>query len=173
VPTTQSGEDWQDLGYRTASPGAGPRHRGALDLDTSEWDDPDYELLAFRGRDQPFGGAECGSEPGEGVDRSPSHPATRGGDLRDDVADLTEDVEDLAEPVGEITQFDQCMFTVGVRTSNDFVFENRAGRRSSRPALSYDLRGRTPPQVDVIAFPGEEPPQIECNEDAAGEGTDE
>jgi hypothetical protein len=174
VPTTQSGEDWQDFGYRTASPrAAGPTHRGALDLDLSEWDDPDYELLAFRGRDRPFGPGECGSEPGEAVDRVSAHGPGRRGDLRDDVADLTEDVEDLAEPVGEITQFDQCMFTVGVSTRSDFVFENRGGRRSSRAALSYDLRGRALPEQDLIAFPGEEPPQIECNEDAAGEGTDE
>ena len=134
---------------------------------------PGLRAAGVPGAGQPFGDAECGSEPGEGVDRSPARAATRGGDLQDDVAGLAEDVEDLAEPVGEIAQFDQCMFTVGVRTSSDFVFENRAGRRSSRSALSYDLRGRTPPQLDVIAFPGEEPPQIECNEDAAGEGTDE
>jgi hypothetical protein len=29
------------------------------------------------------------------------------------------------------------------------------------------------PQFDVMAVPGEEPPQIERNEDAAGENTDE
>ena len=36
-----------------------------------------------------------------------------------------------------------------------------------------DMRGFDPPQYDLLAFPGEEPPQIECNEDAGGHDTDE
>jgi hypothetical protein len=37
-------------------------------VDNSERDDPDYEFLAFVGRDRPFTDRECGGEPGEGVD---------------------------------------------------------------------------------------------------------
>jgi hypothetical protein len=36
-----------------------------------------------------------------------------------------------------------------------------------------DMRGFDPPQYDFMTFPGEEPPQIECNEDAGGQDTDE
>ena len=66
------------------------------------------------------------------------------------------------------------MFTVGVSSSGraggnvGYVFG--AGRRS---ALAMDMRGFGQPQFDLLAFPGEEPPQIECNEDAGGQGTDE
>jgi len=42
-----------------------------------------------------------------------------------------------------------------------------------RSALAMDMRGFDKPQYDLLAFPGEEPPQIECNEDASGQGTDE
>jgi hypothetical protein len=31
------------------------------------------------------------------------------------------------------------------------------------------MRGHRPAQFDLMAFPGEEPPQIECDEDAADE----
>ena len=48
--------------------GGGPGYRSAIAVDTSEWDDPDYEFLAFVGRDRPFADRECEGEPGEGVD---------------------------------------------------------------------------------------------------------
>ena len=35
------------------------------------------------------------------------------------------------------------------------------------------MRGHRLPQMSLMAFPGEEPPQIECNEDASGAETDE
>jgi hypothetical protein len=35
------------------------------------------------------------------------------------------------------------------------------------------MRGFDSPQYDFMAFPGEEPPQIECDEDAGGHDTDE
>ena len=95
-------------------------------------------------------------------------------DLRQEMASLREDVEDLYEPVEEFDLFDQCMFTIGVSTYGSdggdagYVFGD--GRRS---ALAMDMRGFDRPQYDLLAFPGEEPPQIECNEDASGEGTDE
>ena len=40
--------------------------------------------------------------------------------------------------------------------------------RSPRPAFAMDLRGFDPPEYQLLAFPGEEPPSIECNEDAGG-----
>ena len=50
--------------------GREPGYRPALAVDVSEWDDPDYEFLAFKGRDRPFRGRECGGEPGEEVDKA-------------------------------------------------------------------------------------------------------
>ena len=35
-----------------------------------------------------------------------------------------------------------------------------------------DMRGFGTPQYDFLAFPGEEPPSIECNEDAGEEFID-
>ena len=31
-----------------------------------------------------------------------------------------------------------------------------------------DMRGFNEPEYDFMAYPGEEPPSIECNEDAGG-----
>ena len=45
--------------------------------------------------------------------------------------------------------------------------------REQRQALAIDIDGFDPPEYDFLTFAGEEPPQIECNEDASGEGTDE
>ena len=92
-------------------------------------------------------------------------------DVRQGIRALREDVEDLGEPVEEITQFDQCMFTVGVAATR-LPLPDRAGRRDPARALSFDMRG-APCRSDLMAFPGEEPPQIECNEDAGGVETDE
>ena len=46
------------------------------------------------------------------------------------------------------------------------------GRRARRPALALDIRGFGRPQYQFLAFPAEEPPSIECNEDAGQEDTD-
>jgi hypothetical protein len=161
LPVTEAGDRLQDLGYLR-----GRRHDAAIDLDTSEWDDPDYELLAFVGRNRPSRD-ECDTEPGEGFTGLPEASAASGG-----LAALEEDVEDLAEPVGDITRFDECMFTVGVRSAGGYAFRGRRGGVRRRAALAFDM-GAGLPQRDLIAFPGEEPPQIECNEDAGGEETDE
>jgi hypothetical protein len=95
-------------------------------------------------------------------------------DVAQDLGSLAERVEDLFEPAEEFEQFDQCMFTVGVSeygtAGGDVGYVFGAGRRS---ALAMDMRGFDPPQYDLLAFPGEEPPQIECNEDAGGQDTDE
>lgn len=98
-------------------------------------------------------------------------------DLQQEVASLREDVEDLKEPVEEFDLFDQCMFTIGVTQygepdgSSGYVYGKSGQER--RQALAMDMRGFDPPRYDLMAFPGEEPPQIECNEDAGGQDTDE
>ena len=94
--------------------------------------------------------------------------------LRDAVAALEEDVEDVAPALDEFATFDQCMFLVGVSrfgTRSGYHFGPHGGQR--RPALAYEWRPLRLPRFQFLAFPGEEPPQIECNEDASGEGTDE
>ena len=68
VPVTEYGDADRRFGYLFGEKGAEPGYRPAIAVDRSEWDDPDYEFLAFAGRDRPFSGRECESEPGEGVD---------------------------------------------------------------------------------------------------------
>ena len=68
----------------------------------------------------------------------------------------------------EITRFDQCLYTVGVGSNPGYRYQARDGSETRRAALSFDMRGAHLPQLSVMAFPGEEPPQIECNEDAGG-----
>jgi hypothetical protein len=98
-------------------------------------------------------------------------------DLQQEVASLREDVEDLKEPVEEFDLFDQCMFTIGVTQYGEpdgfsgYVYGE--GGQERRQALAMDMRGFDRPQYDLLAFPGEEPPQIECNEDAGGQDTEE
>jgi hypothetical protein len=185
LPVTEYGHADQNLGYLVDDPDAGPttdvpdRYLPALDVDTSEWDDPDYEVLAFLGRDRPFTNRECGNEPGEGTDRltpkaldSDPYPE-RLEHLRHGVRDAAEDIEDLLEPVLEFVQFDECMFTLGVQNRHGYRYRTPSGADTHRSALSFDMTGLQLPDFDVMAFPGEEPPQIECNEDAGGENTDE
>ena len=98
-------------------------------------------------------------------------------DLQQEMGSLREDVDDLGEPVEEFDLFDQCMFTIGVtqygrRDGTSGYYYGERGR-NRRQALAMDMRGFDPPQYDFMAFPGEEPPQIECNEDAGGQDTDE
>lgn len=98
-------------------------------------------------------------------------------DLQQEMASLREDVDDLQEPVEEFDLFDQCMFTIGVTQygkrdgTSGYVYGEEGRHR--RQALAMDVRGFDPPRYDFMAFPGEEPPQIECNEDAGGQDTDE
>ena len=68
VPVTEYGDADNRFGYLHGGAGAEPGYRPAIAVDTSERDDPDYEFLAFVGRDRPFTDRECGGEPGEGVD---------------------------------------------------------------------------------------------------------
>lgn len=98
-------------------------------------------------------------------------------DLQQEMASLREDVDDLKESVEEFDLFDQCMFTIGVTQygkrdgTSGYVYGEDGRKR--RQALAMDMRGFDSPQYDLMAFPGEEPPQIECNEDAGGQDTDE
>jgi hypothetical protein len=98
-------------------------------------------------------------------------------DLQQEVESLTEDIEDLREPVQEFDLFDECAFTIGVTQfgswGGDAGFLFGPGGGSRRPALAMDMRGFGRPQYDFLAFPGEEPPSIECNEDAGEEFIDE
>ena len=73
VPVTEFGDADNRFGYLFGEKGTGPGaqepgYRPAIAVDGTEWDDPDYEFLAFVGRDRPFTDRECEGEPGEGVD---------------------------------------------------------------------------------------------------------
>ena len=199
VPVTEYGDPDGWFGYRFRDRSGELSYRAALAIDISEWDDPDYQFLAFAGRDRPFKKRECESEPGEGVDRvaamgiparavarasgevskatRAAGPSAKGGrsDLAQEMSSFQEDLEDLVEPIGEFKVFDQCMFSIGVSgygsRGGDTGYVYRSGRL--QPALAMDMRGFDRAQYDFMAFPGEEPPQIECNEDASGFETDE
>ena len=124
----------------------------------------------------------CNDEPGEGVDRpvasgpvevperdTPASDALE--DLNQDVDSFLEDVTDLGEPVEEFDTFDQCMHLIGVaengsRSGSSGYAYGGAGRL--RPAFAMDMRGFDEPEYELLAHPGEEPPSIECNEDAGG-----
>jgi hypothetical protein len=97
-------------------------------------------------------------------------------DLQEEVDSLTEDIEDLGEPVEEFDLFDQCAYTIGVtqygRWGSDTGFLFGPWGVERRPALAMDMRGFGRPQYQFLAFPGEEPPSIECNEDAGEEFID-
>jgi hypothetical protein len=188
VPVTEYGDPDGQFGYRYEDRDGGLGYRAALAIDISEWDDPDYEFLAFVGRDRPFVKRECGHEPGEDVDRPLIRIATdealaradgaasrheRLLDLLQEIHSFREDVEDLAEPAEEFEFFDQCMFTIGVSPYGGAEGGYVYGRDQRRSALAMDMSGFDRARYDFLAFPGEEPPQIECNEDASGEGTDE
>jgi hypothetical protein len=96
--------------------------------------------------------------------------------LQQDLDSVIEDVEDLQEPVAEFDLFDECMYLIGVSEYGTrdgrmgFAFGRGGARR--RPALALDIRGFGRPDYQFLACPAEEPPSIECNEDAGEEDTD-
>jgi hypothetical protein len=176
VPVTEYGDPDGGFGFLYGTRGAKPGYQPALAVDTSPWDDPDYMLLAFAGRDRPFSSRECRNEPGESVDRRSRREQATADDLRQDAEALSRTVTDLGEPVEEFEIFDQCAYTLGVTqqgkrsrpkgsTRPGYVY-GVGGRR--RAALAIDIRGFDTAQYQFLAFPGEEPPSIECNEDAGG-----
>jgi hypothetical protein len=100
------------------------------------------------------------------------HHVDRIDDIQQELDSLTEDVEDLREPVGEFDLFEECMYVIGVAERGGYVYERR-GRTTPRTALAFDIRGFGRPKYHLLAFPGEEPPSIECNEDAGQEDIDD
>jgi hypothetical protein len=113
---------------------------------------------------------------GEGPSNRPPTLREQVDDLQQEIESLTEDIEDLGEPVEEFDLFDQCAYTIGVTQygtwGGDSGFFFGPGGSMRRPALAMDMRGFGTPQYDFLAFPGEEPPSIECNEDAGEEFID-
>jgi hypothetical protein len=113
---------------------------------------------------------------GGGPDHTPTSAADRIEELQQELDSLTEDVDDLQEPVGEFDLFEECMYLIGVSERGSpaggagFRFDGKGPAR--RPALAFDMRGFGRPEFQFLAFPGEEPPSIECNEDAGQEETD-
>jgi hypothetical protein len=97
-------------------------------------------------------------------------------ELQQELDSLSEDIEDLQEPVGEFDLFDQCMFVIGVsqygRPYGHVGYLYGSGGHLRWPALAMDMRGFGSPQYEFLAFPQEEPPSIECNEDAGQEESD-
>jgi hypothetical protein len=66
VPVTELGDPDQKFGYLFGPNGSAAGYRPALHVDRSDWDDPDYMILALVGGDRP--GRTCQDEPGEAVD---------------------------------------------------------------------------------------------------------
>jgi hypothetical protein len=94
-------------------------------------------------------------------------------ELQQELDSLTEEIEDLQEPVAEFDLFDECMYTIGVSeygmADGAFGYLFGQGGAARRPGLALDIRGFGTPQYQFLAFPAEEPPSIECNEDAGQE----
>ena len=107
----------------------------------------------------------------------PPSRADRIEELQQDLDSLIEDVEDVQEPIEEFELFDECSYLIGVTEYGTrdgrlgFAFGPNGARR--RPALALDIRGFGRPAFQFLAFPAEEPPSIECNEDAGEEDTDD
>ena len=94
-------------------------------------------------------------------------------DLRSELHGLREDAEDLREPMADFELFDQCAFAIGV--SSHGARGGAAGYLFGdvrRAALALDLGTARAPDFTFLAFPPEEPPSIECNEDADAESVD-
>lgn len=117
--------------------------------------------------------ALAGDSPTDG----PLSDADRVEELQEELDSLIEEVEDLREPVAEFDLFDQCMYLIGAtqhgRRGGASGYVYGAEARLRRPALALDIRGFNAPQYRFLAFPAEEPPSIECNEDSGEESIDE
>ena len=111
--------------------------------------------------------------PSVAVAEGPPTVQDRVEELQQELDSLTEEIEDLQEPVGEFDLFDECMYPIGVseygRADGAFGFLFGQGGRARRPGLALDIGGFGAPQYQFLAFPAEEPPSIECNEDAGQE----
>jgi hypothetical protein len=95
-------------------------------------------------------------------------------ELQQELDSLTQEIEDLQEPVAEFDLFDECMYPIGVseygRANRGFLFGR--GGATRRAGLALDIGGFRAPRYQFLAFPAEEPPSIECNEDAEQEFID-
>jgi hypothetical protein len=94
-------------------------------------------------------------------------------DIRDDASSVFDDAEDLREPVDEFDVFDQCAYLLGLtehgtQGESGFAFAGARTAETQRSALAMDMRSLELPEHQILAYPGEEPPSIECNEDASG-----
>jgi hypothetical protein len=191
IPVTEYGDADGDFGFYFGRHGSRVHgYRPAIAFDRSDWDDPDYVFLAFANGERPSG--ECDSDPGEGIGPEPgaesdavrgprprasaSSASSRATDVRQELNSLEEEIEDRREEIGEFALFDQCMYLIGVSPhgsrSGSRGYWYRGGDRPRRQALALDLRTFGVPRYDLLAFPGEEPPGIECNEDAEPEFVD-
>lgn len=119
------------------------------------------------------------SSPASSTGRVSERPALipdRIEELQQELDSLTEDIEDLQEPVAEFELFDECMYLIGATeyggpgAERAYVYGERGTPRS---ALALDIRGFDRATYQFLAFPAEEPPSIECNEDAGEEDTDD
>lgn len=117
------------------------------------------------------------AQGGGGRGDGPPSLADRVEELEQELDSLVEEVEDLEEPVAEFELFDECMYLIGVtpygRADGSAGYLFGKGGRARRPALALDIHGFGRPRYNLLAFPGEEPPSIECNEDAGEEFVDE
>ncbi len=113
---------------------------------------------------------------GGGGSDAPATIRDRVEDLQEELDSLTEEVEDLQEPVAEFELFDECMYLIGVTeygsADGSLGYMYGSADRARRPGLALDIRGFSRPRYQFLAFPGEEPPSIECNEDAGQEFID-
>jgi hypothetical protein len=110
-------------------------------------------------------------EKGGNVIKGPRRTAERVENLQEELDSLLEDVEDLWEPIEEFDLFDQCMYLIGV---TEYGTRDGSGpgyffNGTRKTALALDIRGFRESQFQFLSFPGEEPPSIECNEDAEEE----
>jgi hypothetical protein len=113
---------------------------------------------------------------GGGGSDGPATIRDRVEDLQEELDSLTEEVEDLQEPVEEFELFDECMYVIGVTeygsADGSLGYLWGSADRARRRALALDIRGFGRSRYQFLAFPGEEPPSIECNEDAGEEFID-
>lgn len=106
--------------------------------------------------------------------------AARVENLEQELDSLVEEIDDLREPVEEFELFEECMYLIGVSEhgrgrgrAGGYPFTGADGRERHRPVLAFDLRGFDRATFQLLAFPAEEPPSIECNEDAGEEDIDD
>jgi hypothetical protein len=147
IAVSEFGDADGRFGYEVGASGGRTRWRAAISVDRTDPEDPDYLLFA--------------QQRGEACAKDDDAESATGADglSRDG---LVEDVADLVDPVADLARFDSCMYTVGIVQHPGYRFG--AGGRRTLPALSLAVRGRRAGH-QLLAFPPEEPPGVECDED--------